>query len=123
MYLNEQIPMVCLGCLENKYFSLDLIFPVGWFSTKPSGSSSSRKDGFVRGAQEWYTGIALSTVKIHTQPMAQWVNASIHIIGCIILYIYLMGSILLLCTTGTYFYIFNFFRFPDGDEMVFTVDL
>jgi hypothetical protein len=38
MYLNEQIPMVCLGCLENKYFSLDLIFPVGWFSTKPSGS-------------------------------------------------------------------------------------
>jgi hypothetical protein len=37
MYLNEQIPMVCLGCLENKYFSLDLINPVGWFSTKPSG--------------------------------------------------------------------------------------
>jgi hypothetical protein len=41
MYLNEQIPMVCLGCLENKYFSLDLIFPVGWFSTKPSGSTQS----------------------------------------------------------------------------------
>jgi len=39
MYLNEQIPMVCLGCLENKYFSLDLINPVGWFSTKPSGTS------------------------------------------------------------------------------------
>ena len=59
-----------------------------------------RKGGFVRGAQEWYTGIALSTVKMHTQPMAQWVNASTHIIGCIILYIYmyfLMGSILLLC--------------------------
>ena len=34
MYLIEQFPM---GCLENKYFSLDLIFPVGWFSTKPSG--------------------------------------------------------------------------------------
>ena len=37
MYLNEQIPMVCLGCLENKYFPRDLINPVGWFSTKPSG--------------------------------------------------------------------------------------
>ena len=26
MYLNEQIPMVCLECLENKYFPRDLIF-------------------------------------------------------------------------------------------------
>ena len=40
MYLNEQIPMVCLGCLENKYFSRHLIFTVGWFSTKPSGTVS-----------------------------------------------------------------------------------
>jgi hypothetical protein len=39
MYLNEQIPMVCLGCLENKYFPRDLINPVGWFSTKPSGTT------------------------------------------------------------------------------------
>ena len=38
MYLNEQIPMVCLGCLENKYFSLDLIFCVGKFCTEPSGT-------------------------------------------------------------------------------------
>ena len=38
MYLNEQFPMVCLGCLENKYFPRDLINPVGWFSTKPSGT-------------------------------------------------------------------------------------
>ena len=37
MYLNEQFPMVCLGCLENKYFPRHLIFPVSWFSTKPSG--------------------------------------------------------------------------------------
>jgi len=41
MYLNEQIPMVCLGCLENKYFSLDLIFCVGKFCTEPSGKSLS----------------------------------------------------------------------------------
>jgi len=41
MYLNEQIPMVCLGCLENKYFSLHLIFPVGWFCTEPSGTATT----------------------------------------------------------------------------------
>ena len=39
MYLNEQFPMVCLGCLGNKYFPRDLINPVGWFSTKPSGTN------------------------------------------------------------------------------------
>jgi hypothetical protein len=39
MYLNEQIPMVCLGCLENKYFPRDLIFCGGWFCTEPSGST------------------------------------------------------------------------------------
>ena len=37
--LNEQFPMVCLGCLENKYFPRDLIFHVGWIYTKPSGTS------------------------------------------------------------------------------------
>ena len=36
MYLNEQIPMVCLGCSENKYFSLDLIFGAGKNATEPS---------------------------------------------------------------------------------------
>ena len=40
MYLNEQFPMVCLGCLENKYFSRHLIFHVGWIYTKPSGNTS-----------------------------------------------------------------------------------
>ena len=37
MYLNEQIPMVCLGCLENKYFPRDLIFGAGKNATEPSG--------------------------------------------------------------------------------------
>jgi hypothetical protein len=43
MYLNEQIPMVCLGCLENKYFPRDLIFGAGKNATEPSGSQSSIK--------------------------------------------------------------------------------
>ena len=30
--------MVCLGCLESKYFSLDLIFGLGKNATEPSGS-------------------------------------------------------------------------------------
>ena len=34
--LNEQFPMVCLGCLENKYFPRHLIFHVGKILTKPS---------------------------------------------------------------------------------------
>ena len=37
MYLNEQIPMVCLGCLESKYFPRDLIFGAGKNATEPSG--------------------------------------------------------------------------------------
>jgi hypothetical protein len=47
MYLNEQIPMVCLGCLENKYFPRDLINPVGYISTKPSGTDEGRGASFV----------------------------------------------------------------------------
>ena len=39
MYLNEQIPMVCLGCLENKYFPRDLIFGAGKNATEPSGTA------------------------------------------------------------------------------------
>ena len=39
MYLIEQFPMVCLGCLENKYFPRHLIFYFGWFCTEPSGST------------------------------------------------------------------------------------
>jgi hypothetical protein len=38
MYLNEQFPMVCLGCLENKYFPRDLIFGAGKNATEPSGT-------------------------------------------------------------------------------------
>ena len=40
MYLNEQIPMVCLGCLENKYFPRDLIFGAGKNATEPSGKTT-----------------------------------------------------------------------------------
>ena len=40
MYLNEQIPMVCLGCLESKYFPRDLIFGAGKNATEPSGTGS-----------------------------------------------------------------------------------
>ena len=36
MYLNEQFPMVCLGCLENKYFSRHLMFGLGKNATEPS---------------------------------------------------------------------------------------
>ena len=38
MYLIEQFPMVCLGCLENKYFPRDLIFGAGKNATEPSGT-------------------------------------------------------------------------------------
>jgi hypothetical protein len=43
MYLNEQIPMVCLGCLESKYFPRDLIFG---FSKKPTEPSGTDQDFF-----------------------------------------------------------------------------
>ena len=36
--LNEQFPMVCLGCLENKYFPRHLIFGLGKNATEPSGT-------------------------------------------------------------------------------------
>ena len=44
MYLNEQIPMVCLGCLENKYFSRHLMFGFSKKDTEPSGSAYVLKD-------------------------------------------------------------------------------
>ena len=69
MYLNEQIPMVCLGCLENKYFPRDLINPVGWFSTKPSGTSSSSYMSKVAKNPEKY---------VTTFPFASVKTASIH---------------------------------------------
>ena len=40
MYLNEQIPMVCLGCLENKYFPRDLIFGLSKKPTEPRGTDA-----------------------------------------------------------------------------------
>jgi hypothetical protein len=42
MYLNEQIPMVCLGCLENKYFPRDLIFGLSKNPTEPSGNKKKK---------------------------------------------------------------------------------
>jgi hypothetical protein len=59
MYLNEQIPMVCLGCLENKYFSLDLIFCVGKFCTEPSGRTKVL-EGHIERKQEQKKQILLS---------------------------------------------------------------
>ena len=43
MYLNEQIPMVCLGCLENKYFPRDLIFGLSKKPTEPSGTQLKKQ--------------------------------------------------------------------------------
>ena len=37
--------MVCLDCLENKYFPRDLIFYFGWFCTEePSGIRLDQND-------------------------------------------------------------------------------
>ena len=57
MYLIEQFPMVCLGCLENKYFPRHLIFPVSWFSTKPSGTSMRYTVQYRDIVVSWYCGI------------------------------------------------------------------
>ena len=45
-----QFPMVCLGCLESKYFSLDLIFGLSKKPTEPSGRTLQYMYGTCTGA-------------------------------------------------------------------------
>ena len=68
--LNEQFPMVCLGCLESKYFSLDLIFHVGWIYTtcKPSGTQLFCSPVAPTNGRGSYTLHPRSTPPVDTPP-------------------------------------------------------
>ena len=43
-----QFPMVCLGCLENKYFPRHLMFGAGKKVTEPSGSAKLARPNYSR---------------------------------------------------------------------------
>ena len=80
MYLNEQIPMVCLGCLENKYFPRDLIFGLSKKPTEPRGTDAMGQRWRVPGCGARWPG-AKSSMQNTNIPLR------VRICGCRIQYV------------------------------------